>query len=200
MINKKAGKQAVEHSARRSCVASAMGRGRCIRAMGRKVENNGKWQTSGWGEWGVRIASWDSTASRFNGDPQLIKPGGLQFYETHALVDGDLFFSGFSFEDESKTLDIYRYSVGSGALTNLSASSKEWDEFVHPSPDGKWLAWVSSKDTPQARDRNGNIIKGKFLLELWVMRADGSEAKRMSGFNHSGTPEYDARGVVVVSS
>jgi len=63
-----------------------------------------------------------------------------------------------------------------------------------------WLAWVSSKDTPQARDRNGNIIKGKFLLELWVMRADGSEAKRMSGFNHSGTPEYDARGVVVVSS
>ena len=162
-----------------------------------KLKTTANGQTSGWGEWGVRIASWDSTASRFNGDPQLIKPGGLQFYETHALVDGDLYFSGFSFEDESKTLDIYRYSMGSGTLTNLSASPKEWDEFVHPSPDGKWLAWVSSKDTPQARDRNGNIIKGKFLLELWVMRADGSEAKRMSGFNHSGTPEFDARGVVV---
>lgn len=162
-----------------------------------KLETRARGKREAWGEWGVRIARWDPAAARFVGAPQLLKPGGLQFYETHALAHGDLYFSGFRFDDESKTLDIYRYSVRSGELTNLSASPREWDEFVQPSPDGQWLAWVSSRGTPQPRNRNGDIRKGKFLLELWVMRADGSGARGVSGFNHPGTPEYDARGVVV---
>lgn len=150
-----------------------------------------------WGRWAIRVASWDGNSGGLADVPKLITPCGQQMYEPHALANDILYFSAFSPDDASKTFDGYAYDFASRQCRNLTNTPAEWEEFIQPSPDGKWLAWVSSEGTPQPRNRQGDIKKGAFRLELWIMRQDGSKRQRVTGFNDSAKREHIPAGAVV---
>jgi len=60
--------------------------------------------------------------------------------------------------------EIYRHEMDTGVTTRLTDNA-DLDEWPAPSPDGEWIAWASG--TEETKD-------------LWVMRSDGSEKRRLS--------------------
>lgn len=64
--------------------------------------------------------------------------------------------------------DLYRIDVETGAVTRLSEDRTAQEYPIQFSPDNAWLTVMANKRRPEAPDRPGQ-------LNLWKMRADGSE-------------------------
>lgn len=91
--------------------------------------------------------------------------------------------------DYDPEMDIYAYSEKTGALMRLT-SARGYDAEAAYSPDGRWIVFASTRD---AYDRPLSAAKQKALednpsafAEIYIMRADGSEQKRLTH-----TPGYD---------
>lgn len=165
-----------------------------------KVNNEPK----AWGDWVMKIADF----SIQNNEPVIsniitVKPDNLQFFETHGFSpdNSKITFSAFypaksrrTYNGECTSLDEYIYDLNTEKLSRLTNDTSEWDEFLQFSPDGKKLIWMSSRDIPQERDKNGDIIGGKLKADYWIMDADGSNKRQLTHFNTPGYPEYTPSG------
>jgi hypothetical protein len=140
------------------------------------------------GEWVIRLADFEIQS----GTPRVrnvrtLTPGAQhRFYETHGFDSsgGSILFSGNPDAGLSELgIDIYRYNIASGALTNLTASAGEWDEHAHFSPAGDRIVWISSRALGPVSD--------PLLLrtEFWLMNADGTGKTQLTHFNEPGRPE-----------
>lgn len=151
------------------------------------------------GVWNLQLADFAIVA----GVPTIsnvttLTPGSKTFYEAH----------GFN-RDSTKILfcadpdghNLYSYDIYSAALdgsnvTNLT-NSEAWDEHAHIAKHGDYIAYMSSQPYPtyDASLPAANGLKS----ETYVMAVDGSNKRRLTGFNIPGFAEYDAERSVATS-
>jgi len=156
-----------------------------------------------WGEWALKIADFvvDGSGPRLE-NIMTYQPGMRpRFYESHAFSPDDrkLLFSGNPDEQTDSGFDIYEFDPETRELTNLTDSPEEWDEHAQYSPDGKKIAWMSSKGLGvDIKSIKAGVWRGDLKSELWIMNADGTEKQQLTRFNEPGSSEYmDGRRCVV---
>ncbi len=136
--------------------------------------------SSNLGEWVIKTADFVTTAEApYLTNVQTFQPGGgpQRFYETHSfsIDDQRLLFSSNSGDQNPYGFDIYSLDLASGEAVNLTNSPQAWDEHAHFSPDGVWIAWVSSE--------NAGAQAGRLRTEIWLMRSDGTEKRQLTFVN-----------------
>jgi Tol biopolymer transport system component len=139
--------------------------------------------------WALKLADF-STAS---GQPALsniqsltpLGQSGTQVYESHDMTaDNSTVLYSYS-AGQPLDLDIYKTNLATNQTTNLTNAPGVWDEHAHYSPDGKLIAWVSSKGLPFTLSDNWQQT---LRTEVWIMNADGSNPRQATFFNTPGQP------------
>lgn len=159
-----------------------------------------------WGEWALKLANFlvDDDGPRLE-NITTYQPGEqFFFYESHGFHpdDSKVIFSGNLEEEQMENgLDIYALNLASGELERLTDTFYDWDEHAHYSPDGEWIAWLSSTGF----EIEWSSIKGhdwqKYLIsELWIMKSDGKEKLQLTHFNEPNHEEYIGSRAVVADS
>lgn len=138
------------------------------------------------GTWVMRLAKFAVK----KGTPVLsnirtLAPDNMIWYETHSFSpdDSEILFSG-SYTGKDRP-DIYKYSLTTGTLAALTDEKDDaWDEHAQFSPDGTKILWMSSKGT-------GAKFQSAFEpTDWWLMNADGSGKKRLTGFNDKKSADF----------
>lgn len=150
-----------------------------------------------WGEWALFLGDFEIEG----GTPTLsnvrsFQPGDQHgFYESHDWSpDGRfLLFSGQMEPDQPVTgLDIYEFEVATGAIRRLTRTLADWDEHARYSADGRSIYWMSSRGQGvRFRSVMGLDWMRDLESELWVMKRDGSDPRRVTWFNRSGRRDSD---------
>lgn len=158
------------------------------------------------GGWVIRMADFiDGRSPRLLNIKTLAPGEEGGFYEVHDFSRRDerLLFSGNLKKGQPHTgLDIYEMQLASGKLTRFTHTDTDWDEHAHYSPKGDKIAWMSSAgleiDYGPEKGR-GTTWSEHLKTELWVMEADGSNARQLTHFNTPGHRDY-TRGVHCIVS
>jgi len=142
-----------------------------------------------WGEWALMYGDFTVV----DGIPRIeniqeFQPGDfVSFYESHDFSpdDSHILFSGNLLPGQPLNgLDIYELEMETGALTQLTDTFSDWDEHAHYSPDGEYVYWMSGDELdvsfPSVR---GQTWRSYVRTELWTMKSDGSNPKRLTYFN-----------------
>jgi len=101
--------------------------------------------------------------------------------------DSTLLICGNLDGQDEAGLDIYTLDLASWGLVRLTRTLDEFDECPHPSPDGKVIAYPSTKGFPA--DESGRPWWSWARGEFWLMDADGGNQRQLTHFNGSGYPE-----------
>lgn len=152
-----------------------------------------------WGEWVIRLADFKVN----NGVPEIsniqtFRPGvNRLYYESNDFTpDGKkLIICGNLEKDQNAFgIDIYTMTIDGREVTRLTHTLDEFDECPHPSPDGKKIAYLSTKGF---ENNEGSAMWWEWARgEFWVMDADGGNKQRLTYFNEPGYPEYTGRRVI----
>jgi Tol biopolymer transport system component len=151
------------------------------------------------GSWVIRLAEFAFQ----DGQPILLnlrtltpgqpspRPGQGAFYETHGFYpDGSrLLFSS----DVDQGLKLYELELATGRLRRLTHDPRVWDEHAHYSPDGSRILYMSSE---------GLVFRVRpfdLQTEFWLMKPDGTERRRLTGFHEPGHPHYRGGGFAVAA-
>ena len=157
----------------------------------------------GIGRWAIRLADFaaDAAGPRVS-NVRTLRPLDLQLYETHGFSpDGrGLVFSGVPEGKFYYDMEIFVLDLSTGQAVRLTDNGA-WDEHAHFSPDGRHIVWASSEGIPQERSRTwAELAEHPPLLDYWIMDADGSNKRRLSGFNEPGAKEQAAFGGGVIAA
>ncbi len=91
--------------------------------------------------------------------------------------------------DYDEHYEIYATQFGSGKYTNLT-NARGYDAEGSYSPDGKWIAFSSNRhaysEDLSKTDRHILANDAKYFLDIYIMKADGSDVKRLTN-----VPGYD---------
>jgi Tol biopolymer transport system component len=150
-----------------------------------------------WGEWALFLADFAIE----DGTPVLrnirsLQPGDQHsFYEAHDWSPDGRFvlFSGNLAPGQSVNgLDIYELDLATGVPTRLTRTDTEWDEHAHYSGDGRSVYWASAHGlSVRFRSVTGLNWMRDIKTELWVMKRDGSDKRRVTWFNEPGRRDCD---------
>jgi Tol biopolymer transport system component len=155
-------------------------------------ENTGKMQfgpAKEWGEWAIYSARFrESARSPSLSDTRRLQPGkNRSFYivTDAAGPDDDILFSGNLAVGQSvHGMDIYSWRPGEGLPRVLAPTLTEWDEHARYSPDGRFIAFMSTRGIGVAFK---SVYDFQWLedlqSELWLATAVGSNARRLTFFN-----------------
>ncbi len=152
-----------------------------------------------WGERAIYLADFFIADGRPKiGEIEMIQPGEQKdFYETCGFsADGTkLIYSANPDKDQSVAgMDICALNLKTKAVSRLTQSPGEWDQFASLSPDGSKILWMSSRGTDlQGMSLNMGNWQRYLKSELWLMNADGTDAKQFTFFNTNGAPEFQER-------
>ena len=159
-----------------------------------------------WGTYALKVARFvfDEKGPRLE-QVKTYQPGQKRgFYEGHAFSGDDekILFSGdLESGQPIYGLDIYELTLETEELKRLTESFSDWDEHAHYSPDGKRIAWMSSRGfNLQYGSVQGHAWKKDLKADLWIMNADGSDKRRVTYFNEPGHPDYLGSRAVVADS
>lgn len=151
-----------------------------------------------WGQWSLQVARF--SASR--GVPRLrgakaYRPGAQQrFFESYGFTPDDrgvLFAANLDPGQPEGGLDLYVLRLESGEIKRLTAT-RALDRFARLTPDGRWLVWSSSLSQREDEPVFERLEKTTDLpLDLWLMDAEGSEARRLTRFNDATSSDYVGR-------
>jgi Tol biopolymer transport system component len=135
--------------------------------------------------WALMIADFRADGGRPRlENVQAFSPGGRGFYENHGFSpDGTRLI--YTSDVDSKLLhmaDIYVMDLRTRAATRLA--SQGYNEHALYSPDGRYIAWISTVGAHGGTD-------------YWIMDANGANKRRVTFFNEKGHPHYVGRKVVV---
>jgi Tol biopolymer transport system component len=101
-----------------------------------------------------------------------------------------ILFSGVEEGQYYYDMEIYVMDLATQRVTRLTEND-EWDEHAHFSPDGRYIVWMSSEGISQPKgDSLTEIVSNPPRVEYWIMKSDGSDKRRISGFNHPDEPDY----------
>ena len=137
------------------------------------------------GYWELYLADFSLTpAPHLSNNRVLLSGEGI--YEPHGFSpdDGRILFSADRSLDNSLGLDLWEYTLASGALRNLTRSPAQYDEHARYSPDGKFIAWGSSQCCSSYKANLRSLIS-----EAYAMPAEGGPAMQITHFNAPGYPE-----------
>jgi Tol biopolymer transport system component len=101
---------------------------------------------SQWRGWRIHLADVDLSRP---GDPlsnhRTLQPNGRGFYETHGFApDGRILYS-YTADGQGYVDDGYSAALDGSDVRSLTASPGTWDEHARYSPDGRRLAFMSSR-------------------------------------------------------
>lgn len=145
------------------------------------------------GDWAIKLADF----SMNNGVPtlsniQTVKPLNLKLYEMHGFSpdDSEIIYSAVDYGKYYYDFEIYKMNITTGQVIQLT-SDDEWDEHAHYSPDGRYIIWPSSRYIKQIKGANlHETMQNPPKFDYWIMNTDGSNKRRLSWFNHHGSPDY----------
>lgn len=157
------------------------------------------------GNFRIAVANFETSPEPRLSDTKFYNPGPRpEFFEIQGwTADGrGIYVACTPFKgQEENALDFCRFDLASGEVVGLSATSgvdgepSEYEEHGEGSPDGRRIAYMSSK--------GHGTKKGFFILwlkaDLWLMNADGSNKRQITFFNVPGHPESMSRGRAIVS-
>lgn len=149
-----------------------------------QFEREGGWKRK-FGYWSLHIADFSfQPYPHLSNDRVIFSNEGI--YEPHGFSPDDtrILFSSDRELKNSLGLDLWEYDLRHGTARNLTHSPDQYDEHARYSPDGKYIAWGSSRCCASFRTSLGTLIS-----ETYVMRADGSGAAQVTHFNEKGYPE-----------
>ncbi len=163
------------------------------------VENTGEYPSESlWGTRVIRVAEFQPPAA--GASPALKEVASYQpgeepdFYECYGFSpDGTkILLTGNLVKDQSAFgMDLYTLDLKTRKLQALTETPTAWDQFASYSPDGSKILWMSSANQPMRYVGIGDREWRRFLKsELWIMNADGSDAKQLTYFNTPTAPEY----------
>jgi len=144
------------------------------------------------GHWVIKLADFtvENGEARIT-NVQTLQPMALQLYEMHGFSpDGTkILFSGIEQGGYYYDLEIYLMDLTTGLMVQLT-DNDEWDEHAHFTLDGQFIIWVSSEGIPQVKGSSlEDTVGNPPRLEYWIMNVDGSNKRRLSGFNDPDAPE-----------
>jgi acetyl esterase/lipase len=154
------------------------------------------------GGWAVKLGDF----SIVNGEPrvtnvQALTPGDFELYETHGFSPDNrkIIFSAVPPGKYYYDMELYTLDLTTQQLARLT-ENRDWDEHAHYSPDGRWIVWICSTNIPQVHSRSlQEMTRNPPKTDAWLMRADGSDKRRLTRFNDPNAPEgRDASGGVIV--
>jgi Tol biopolymer transport system component len=104
--------------------------------------------------------------------------------------------------DYDVEMDLYAYTDGTGALTRLT-NARGYDAEASYSPDGQWIAFSSMRDgynrPLSAAEQKQLEVDPSYFGEIYIMRADGSEQRRLTNVNgYDGGPFFSPDGKRIV--
>jgi len=140
------------------------------------------------------------------GEIEELVPGNQQdFYEAYSFTPNGkkiLLAANLSERQPWFGMDLYYLDLDTREYQALTDTPGVWDRFASLSPKGEKIAWSSSIGLTTPNFGVGGRLWEKYLSsELWLMNKDGSEKKRLTGFNQRGTKEFTAvRSVVGMSA
>ena len=144
--------------------------------------------------WYLAVAdvTWDNGVPAFS-NIQYLRPSGLaQFYEPSEWVSDTELLMAASVSGESQcALDIIKWNVSTGTVTNLTNSNTVWDEHAHVIPNsGGKIGFLSSQgiDLPPCTYAGLSDLK----TEIWRIDADGSNRLQITSLNTPGQPGYES--------
>ncbi len=159
-----------------------------------------------WGEWVLKIADFvfDENGPLLE-NITTYQPGDQHlFYESHGFSPDDswIIFSGNLEEGQIEYgIDIYILNLVTGELKRLTNTFYDWDEHAHYSPDGDWIAWMSSTGFEIDWSSCEGYDWRKYLItELWVMKSDGTAKFQLTHFNDPTYEEYIGSRAIVSDS
>jgi Tol biopolymer transport system component len=104
--------------------------------------------------------------------------------------------------DYDPEMDVYAYNEKTGAMKRLT-TARGYDAEGSYSPDGQWIVFSSMRDaynrTLDAAEQKQLEVDPSFFAEIYIMRADGSDQKRLTSVNgYDGGPFFTRDGSRIV--
>ena len=143
-----------------------------------------------WGSWVLRVAE---VATR-RGMPSLKKVGGHRIGRQHSYYEP----YGFTTDDRGVVLaadrppagpeaglDLFILRLDDDDATRLTGGPAAIHRFASLSPNGRWVAFASDRDMAEPRPGSAQA------LDLWMMRTDGFDARRLTRFSDVFSPRYE---------
>ena len=129
---------------------------------------------------------------------QMFQPGlRHDFYESYAFSPdgGSILFAGnLGKRQPWYCMDIYSIRRGEATPTALCPNETGWDRYAAYSPDGKKIAWSSSRTFNIPFIGQGGEGWQRYLRsELWIMDANGENPRQLTFFNTRGAKESNGR-------
>lgn len=144
-----------------------------------------------WDGWSIHVATAAIAAS---GEGMLsnhrrIHPNGRGFYETHSISSNGHIVYSFTADGAPYVDDIFKTEIGGQQALRLIDSPATWDEHGAFSPNGRNLAFISSRADPEWRAPASRA--NTLTTELFVRSADG-RIHQLTHFNEGrdGTLRY----------
>jgi len=142
-----------------------------------------------WGSWVLRVAS---TATR-HGMPVLKKIRRHTISREHSYYEP----YGFTTDDRGLLLaadrppagpeaglDLFLLRLDGGEATRLTGGPAEVHRFASLAPNGRWVAFASDRDLADPRPGSATA------MDLWMMRTDGFDARRLTRFSDVFSNDY----------
>ena len=116
------------------------------------------------------------------------------FYETYGFApDGKslLFASNLNNNQEWFSMDICSLNLENHKVTKLTDTPRDWNRFAAYSPNGKKIIYTSSEGfSVPFLGNDGEQWKNEIFSELWIMNSNGTEKRKLSGFNEPDNPYF----------
>lgn len=143
----------------------------------------------GWGGWVLRVAE---TETR-RGMPRLRK------IRTHTIGRDHSYYEPYGFTTDDRGvllasnrppsgpeagLDLYLLRLDDGGATLLTGGQSTFNRFASLAPNGRWLAWATDRELPGRRPGSAAA------MDLWMMRTDGFDARRLTRFSDVFSDSY----------
>jgi Tol biopolymer transport system component len=145
-----------------------------------------------WGEWALHVG-------KLVGEDKVPRIKGVDTYrpgDQHGLIvphgfapdDRRLLFSGNLEEGQGEAgSDLYLFDPESEELERLTHSRGNWDVHAAFAPNGKVIVWTSNAEILGSGGGGGSSPDSELPVhlrrDLWLMRADGSDKRRLTYFN-----------------
>ncbi len=136
----------------------------------------------GWGGWVLRVAR----VSTRRGMPLLKR------VRTHTIDRDHRYYEPYGFTTDDRAvlvatdrpptgpeagLDLFVLRLDNGDASRLTGGPAAFNRFASLSPNGRWVAFATDRDLAAARPG------AEQALDLWMMRTDGFDARRLTRFS-----------------